>query len=156
MAGHPPVPKDSQGRPIWFEPLIDYLSNPFDKRNWDTMCADMGAAPSTVYKFRADNRDLVNREVEIRRKKFVSEMRSAAYKSLTKKLEKDTNALKLFFQLAGDLVERTESKVDMLTPEEKQAKARALIEELSQKLEPKESGSTSDTETKEPGPEQAQ
>lgn len=130
------MPQNKPGdRAPYHDELIEYMSSPFDKRTWDQFAESVGVSDTTIYRYRMLNRDQIAREVEALRKKHVSEMRSRAMKSLIKKVDKaDVNALKLFFQLAGDLVERTETKVDMMTREEKEAKARAMIEEAAKKF----------------------
>lgn len=118
-------------RAPWHDLLIEYMSSPFDKRTWDQFAESVGTSDTTVYRYRMDNREQIAKEVELKRKQFISEMRSRAMKSLINKVDKaDVNALKLFFQLSGDLVERTEVKEVPLTPEEKNARIMALLEGL--------------------------
>lgn len=129
-------PKRSPGqKAVWHDELIEYLANPLDKRTWDQFSAGIGLTAQSVLDYRKQFQDEIASDVEAVRKKYTSSLRSVAMKSLAKQLEKgDTNSLKLFFQLAGDLVEKHESKVEMLTPEEKQAKARAILEEAFKKM----------------------
>lgn len=148
---------DENGQPIWYEFYIDFLANPMDNRTVEQFANELNIAYTTIWRYKTKNKDQVNRDVEIRRKKFLTDMRTAAYKSLANKLHKDTNALKLFFQLAGDLVERTEDVTkDLRSPEEKRAEAMRLAAEL-QKLatkndQPPESPKQESTD---PRPEQA-
>ena len=60
-------------------------------------------------------------------------IRSAAYKSLTKRINRSDNALKMALQICGDLVERTESRVEYLTPEQKKEKIHSLLAAIEAK-----------------------
>jgi hypothetical protein len=130
------VPKDSSGKPIWFDEFIEYSANPLDKRTYNQFAESVGVTDTTLWRYRNLYRDEISKEVEVRRKRFLTDLRSKAYKSLADKLSRDTNALKLFFQLSGDLVERTENtNINMMTREEKEKKLAELLAKLSNQFE---------------------
>lgn len=136
-------PKDEEGKPIWHSEFIEYLADPQDKRTYAEFAESVGVAYITLWRYRQKWLDRINREVEAARRQYVSNLRSRAYKSLAQKLEHDTNALKLFFQLSGDLVERVENKVDMMTRDEKESKAREILEQLSKRMKENDGQSAS-------------
>lgn len=121
--------------PVWHPDVIEYMADPLDKRTYEQFCNDIGISLMTFWRYRTKHRDQITREVEAVRRKFLSEMRSKAYKSLNSKIDKDVNALKLFFQLAGDLVERVENRTEILTPEDKKARIQAAVEKLLNEAE---------------------
>lgn len=137
-------------RSLWHEDLVEYLADPLDKRTFEQFSTDHGISLMTLYRYRKKHRDELSREVESIRRKFLSEFRSKAYKSLYGKIDKDTNALKLFFQLAGDLIERTENKTEILTPEDKKAKLQAAISKLLDEVDNGQKESSPETEKPRP------
>lgn len=115
----------------WQEDYINSQANPMDNRNLDVIAKENNIGLSTLYRWRRDNQEFINSQVEARRKKYTAPLRSIAYKALANKMAKDTNAMKLFFQLAGDLIERSESRTEIITPEEKRARLAALLDKIS-------------------------
>lgn len=109
------------------------LANPFDERTFKDFCDQYGFTLMTLWRYRKTFQDELTNEVESRRKKFVSDLRSTAYKSLAQRLKHDTQALRLFFQVSGDLVERSEVKAEYLTAEDKRAKIARMLEDLAKK-----------------------
>ena len=103
----PPLPRH------WHDLYIDFQADPLDIRTDKQFCEEIQLAPQTLANWKVKYRPYIFREVEARRKSYASELRSKGHKALSRKLDKDTNAIKLLFQLLGDLVERTESKVEM-------------------------------------------
>lgn len=123
-------PGNTKSRAVWHEDLIEYLANPLDKRSFEAFAESIGVSHMTVFRYRKLHRDEISREVESIRKKFLSEGRNKAYKALYAKFDKDTNAIKLFFQLAGDLIERSENRTEILSPEDKKARIEAALTKL--------------------------
>lgn len=103
----PPQPK------TWHDLYIELCADPFDHRTDKEFYESIGLEKSTFCAWKAKYRPYIFREVEARRKNYINEYRSKGHKALAKKLDKDTNAIKLLFQLLGDLVEKTESRVEM-------------------------------------------
>lgn len=97
----------------WHELYIEAQSDPMDARTDKEFCEEIQLDVNTFRNWKCKYRSYIFREVEARRKNYVNELRSKGHKALAKKLDKDTNAIKLLFQLLGDLVEKTESKVDL-------------------------------------------
>ncbi len=88
-------------------------ADPFDNRTDKEFCEEIGLEYTTLHAWKHKYRSHIFKEVESIRKNYINEYRSKGHKALAKKLDKDTNAIKLLFQLLGDLVEKTESKVEM-------------------------------------------
>lgn len=97
----------------WHELYIEMQANPFDTRTDVQFCNDIALDVKTFQTWKSKYREYIFREVEHRRKNYRNEMRALGHKALAKKLDKDTNAIKLLFQLLGDLVEKSEQKVEM-------------------------------------------
>ena len=110
---------------------IDYLAekiaNPLDNRTWVQVEKDLNISTSVLYRLRIENLEQIYSLADKKRSKYKSVLRSEAYKALQNRLEKSDNAIKLAFQLLGDLVERTESRVEHLTPEQKREKLASLL-----------------------------
>lgn len=133
--------KDGEGRPNWLDDYIEFAADPLDKRTLGDFAQAVGVSDATLWRVRQKYRNEIAKEVEARRKQFLSEMRTKAYKSLYMKLQNDTNALKLFFQLSGDLVERSEvTDKSMMSREEKERKLTELLDSLAKKYEKPDSG----------------
>ena len=93
---------------------IEMQADPFDNRNDKEFCESIpGLEYGTFCAWKAKYRQYIFKEVDAIRKTFTNEYRSKGHKALAKKLNSDTNAIKLLFQLLGDLVEKTESKVEL-------------------------------------------
>lgn len=110
MTNEPHEPKVSR---MWHELYIEMQADPMDSRTDKEFCESLGLEVQTFRNWKCEYRQYIFKEVEARRKNYVNELRSKGHKALAKKLDKDTNAIKLLFQLLGDLVEKTESKVEM-------------------------------------------
>jgi len=111
--------------------VVDYLANPLDNRTVKQFSEESSISESTYYRFRKDNFQAIGTAVNDARAKFMPLLRATAYKHLSTRLARSDAALKLFFQLAGDLVERTESKFTMMTPDEKRKQIQDLMATLS-------------------------
>jgi len=138
-----------QEKSVYHEELINYLCNPFDNRTYDQFAESVGVTGTTIYRYRRAHESEIAEEVKKRKDSMFDSMRSVAYKALAGKIKSDTMALKLFFQLAGDLIERSEvSTKDVMTRDQKIEKVKALMNELgSRHLLPSKSnvnGPTSD------------
>ena len=117
----------------WHDAYIDFLANPAEPRTDSEWAKDMSMHRDTIYKWKKQHVKEIHLEADKRRKAYMGELRAKAYKALTKKMDKDTNAIKLAFQLLGDFVEKTESRIEYLTQEQKRTKARNLLQEILDK-----------------------
>lgn len=119
----------------WQEQVIIYLGNPFDTRSITQFCRENNIDRGKYYRFVNKNRTELFKQIDRIREQFKSEIRSHAYKSLISRIPRSDNALKLAFQLLGDLVERSEVRTEHLTPEVKREKVRQLLERVSNELQ---------------------
>lgn len=97
----------------WNDLYIELLANPLDKRTDKQFCEETGITVSALQQWKARYRKSIFAEVDKRRREFINELRAQAFKDLANKMGKDSNALKMALQITGDLVEKTESKVEM-------------------------------------------
>lgn len=116
----------------WHELYIEAQSDPFDTRTDKEFCEEIALDVQTFRNWKWKYRTYIFREVEKRRAEHRNELRTKGYKALTKKLDKDTNAVKLLFQLLGDLVEKTETKMEM-SDADKIRRVEALMAQISKK-----------------------
>lgn len=134
----------------WHDSYIEAQVDPFDTRTDKQFCEDIGLDLQTFRNWKSKYRDYVNAEIEKRRNKHKTELRTKAYKALTGKLDKDTNAVKLLFQLLGDLVEKSEVKTEM-SDADKIRRLSTLISQVGKKrqawTEAEGEGSTSASES---------
>lgn len=138
-------------RQHWHELYIELLANPNDHRTDKEFCEEIVIATSTLQTWKKAHRLEIFEEVQKRRNHYFNELRSLAWKELTAKMKKDLNAVKLAFQLTGDLVERTESKVENMNYHDKIDRINALLREANErqktwkKVEALESGTPADS-----------
>lgn len=114
----------------WNDLYIDLQADPLNQSTNISFCEQVGIHPRTLYAWKAKYRDDISKEVAKRRDKFKSDFRSDLYKALTARMRGDTAAIKLGFQLLGDLVERSESRVEHMTPADKKAKLKELLSKI--------------------------
>ena len=116
----------------WHELYVEMLANPMDSRTDKQFCAEIQLNESTLKFWKHRYSKAIYSEVQKRRKDFINEMRARAYKALGKKMDKDTNALKLALQITGDLVERSEVKAEM-THDDKLRRINNLLDRIGKK-----------------------
>ncbi len=97
----------------WHDLYIECQSDPMDSRTDKQFCEEYALDYGTFANWKCKYRKYIFREVEAKRADYKNELRAVMYKALTAKLGKDTNAVKLLAQLLGDLVEKTETKMEM-------------------------------------------
>ena len=116
----------------YHEELIEYLLNPYDNRTYESFCESLGMSVSAIYRYRCQHKEEIDTEVKARREEVYGAMRMEADKALLKNLKKGSeSSLKLFYQLCGDLVEKSEVSTNTnLTIEEKRKKVASLFEGL--------------------------
>jgi arylsulfatase A-like enzyme len=78
--------------------------------------------------------------VERVRSKYISKIRTQAYKSLYANISKSHLDRKLALQLIGDFVEKTEVTTDPKTQEEKKARVAELLQRLNKTHNPGQAG----------------
>lgn len=118
----------------WHELYIALQADPTDHRSDKKFCEDIALEYQTLASWKKKFRSFIFREVEARRRNHSNELRAMMYKALAKKLDKDTNAIKLLAQLLGDLVEKTEVKTESMNDADKVRRIKALSEVNSRKL----------------------
>lgn len=109
-------------KPDWYPELINYLANPYDNRTYDEFAEKVGVDRSWLWNIRKVFKNEIAADVAKERQQAIESMRVQAWKALASKLKSDTNALKLFYQLSGDLVERVEQTNKFESPEQKREK----------------------------------
>lgn len=97
----------------WHHLYIESQADPMDARTDKQFCEAIQLDYSTFANWKCKYRTHIFQEVERRRKNYQNELRSKGHKALAKKLDKDTNAIKLLFQLLGDLVEKSEVRTEL-------------------------------------------
>ena len=115
--------------------ILDFMANPLDQRSVEKFCEENNISKSTFYVTKRENLAYLNSHINDRRKVFMAQVKSYAYRALVARLNQSDAAQKLFFQLSGDLVERIEQTHNMLTPEQKREKAQELMKRLSGQLD---------------------
>lgn len=115
----------------WREDYINLLSNPCDNRTNKDFCIQYSVSHATFYRWLAENREELYVEADKRRKKFFTELREKNFKAIAKNLAASFNDRKLMAQLLGDLIERSETRTEIITPEEKRARLAALLDTIS-------------------------
>lgn len=116
----------------WHELYIEAQSDPLDSRSDTKFCEDIKLDYSTFQTWKHRYRKYIFGEVEKRRQHYRNELRAKGHKALARKLDKDTNAIKLLFQLLGDLVEKTETKMEM-SDADKARRLRSLLDQNTKK-----------------------
>ena len=139
---------EPQVRRHWHELYIEKESDPYDVRNDKQFCEDNQLNYNSFCSWKGKYRTFIYREVEQRRKQYRNEHRSIGYKALMKKLlSGDTNAIKLHFQLLGDLVEKQEVKTENMSDADKIRRLQSLREEVLQREEAFKRASSKETPT---------
>lgn len=121
---------------LWHELYVQFQSDPCDLRTDKKFCEDIGLEPATLSQWKRKYRSFIFREVEAQRKTYRNELRAIGLKALMRKLDSgDTNAIKLHFQLLGDLVEKTEIKTENMSDAEKVRRIESLRTEVTKRQE---------------------
>jgi transposase-like protein len=124
----------------WQEDYIESCADPTDTRKVKDIAEENGVDQSIIYRWRKQFHKEISEEVEKRRSKYKAKMRSKAWKALDTRLAKDTKAIELMFKLMGDLVERSESKVEYMSPEDKRERVKKLLSQVLAKAGKKDEG----------------
>jgi len=123
----------------WMEEYVHMLADPSSTQTTKDFAEEHGISEQALYKWKSRHKDEVAKRVETLRKQYRSDVRSKAWRALSSQLGKgDTPAIKLAFQLLGDLVERSENRTEILTPEDKKARIAALLEKVQKDKEAQE------------------
>ena len=118
---------------FWHTMYIESQADPTDHRTDKQFCEDAVLDYYAFCSWKKKYRPFIYREVEAIRRNFKNEIRSRIYKALDKKLDTDTNAIKLLAQLLGDLVEKTEVKTENMNDADKIRRLEALSKENTKK-----------------------
>ena len=117
----------------WTEAVVEYHANPLESRSVKDFVGTLGIHVDTYYKFMRVNKEAVYKEADRRRKKATGAVRATAWRKLVARFDKSDKALEMFFKMSGDLVERSEQRVEYTTPEQKRDRVKKLLDELSGK-----------------------
>jgi hypothetical protein len=117
----------------WKEVYVELQANPLESKTDKSFCEENNLNYGSFRDWKYRNRKQLYDEIERRRKTYIKEMRSVAYKHLMAKLGKDTNALKLFFQLSGDLVERTENRTEVMSPQDLKRGINEMLKDIAER-----------------------
>lgn len=118
---------------FWHQMYIESQADPTDHRTDKQFCEDAVLDYYAFCSWKKKYRPFIFREVEALRRNYRNEQRSRIYKALDKKLDTDTNAIKLLAQLLGDLVEKTEVKTENMDDADKIRRLKALSQENTKK-----------------------
>lgn len=118
---------------FWHELYIEMQTNPMDTRTDKEFTTELGLNHNTFMSWKRSHKDQIYKEVQKRRSEYVNELRAFAYKCLADKMKGSVDAIKLAFQLMGDLVEKIETKTDYMNDNDKIRRAEALYENIRKK-----------------------
>ena len=120
-------------RETWMEAFIEKEADPFNEVMIKDFCAQYKITYSHLHDWRKKNRQKIAMEVDKRRKEYITEIRSMAWKETAKRMKKSDKVLEMAFKLIGDMIERREERVEHLTPEDKREKVKRMLEEIASK-----------------------
>lgn len=120
---------------FWQQLYVEMLANPNEDMSDVEFCNEAKVPISTFRLWKRNNRVQIYNEVQRSRNMYINELRATAWKELALKMKKDTNAIKLAFQLTGDLVEKTETKHEYMNRQDKSDRINNLIKEINEKKE---------------------
>lgn len=118
---------------FWQQLYVEMLANPNELQTDCAFCDEIKIPISTFKAWKARNRKEIYNEVQKSRTQYINELRANAWKHLADKMKKDVNAIKLAFQLTGDLVERTENKHEYMTRQDKIDRVNNLLKEANER-----------------------
>lgn len=114
----------------WEQAYIDMQANPMDQTSDKEFAESQGISQSTLSHWKSKHYEEIFEEAFKRRQKFMRAVRIANYKAIMANLKRSFNDRKLMAQIGGDLIERTESKIEYLTPDQKREKINQLLTKL--------------------------
>lgn len=135
---------------FWHHLYIESQADPTDSRTDKQFCEDAVLDYYAFCSWKKKYRPFIFREVEALRRNYKNEMRSKIYKALMKKLDSDTNAIKLLAQLMGDLVEKTEVKTENMNDADKIRRIKSLSEANTKKQKEWERAGASESSSSAP------
>lgn len=119
---------------FWCELYVEMLSNPDDHRTDVEFCKNVDISRDTLWKWKCKHRLAIYHEVQKRRNQYIQNFRNTLQRALAKKVEAgDTNAIKLGFQVIGDLIEKSEHRFDGMEKTDKERRIQALLTEIAKK-----------------------
>ena len=120
----------------WMAAYVEFLADPFTTETTKSFAERWEISEQALYKWKSRHKIALCDAIEKARKLYVTDVRSSAWKNVVKQMDKgDTSAIKLVFQLSGDLVERTENSVNYMSEAEKKEKIAALAAKLGKKIQ---------------------
>jgi hypothetical protein len=120
---------------FWQELYLEMLASPLDQRTDKEFIEENKVPQSSLSQWKRKNRKTIFDEVQKRRGAYVNEMRAIGYKALNRMAAKDVNAVKLLFQLTGDLVEKSQISHEHLSRQDRIDRINNLLKEASAKNE---------------------
>lgn len=120
-------------RAMWHELYVEMLSSPLDQRTDKEFCEENKLHVYTLSNWKRAHRIALYAEVQKRRAQYINEIRTVAYKHLVSLCKKDVNAIKLMFQLTGDLVEQSKTTHEFMSRKDKIDRINNLLKEANEK-----------------------
>ncbi len=126
--------KEPLVKTMWHELYLECQANPLDNRTDVEFVAENKLSPATLSVWKRNNRQRIFDEVQKRRGQYVNQMRAIGYKHLNRMATKDINAVKLLFQLTGDLVEKSQTTIEHMTREDRIARINSILGDAQEKV----------------------
>lgn len=120
---------------FWQSLYIEKEANPLDPRTDKEFAQEVGVDPNNLAKWKQRNRKQIYNEVNRRRSEFLAEIRAKNLKAILKNIEESFNDRKLLAQITGDLIERVETKAEIMGPEDQERRKNALLQNILQKVQ---------------------
>ena len=115
----------------WHEAYLEMCADPTDHRTLRQFAMDNKIDPGNLSRWRKANRNAIAYEVDRRRKEYVSEIRTMAWKALEKRMAKGSDkSIENCFKLIGDMVEKSKTEIDYRTPEDKRERVNQLLKDV--------------------------
>lgn len=127
--------KEPLVKSMWHELYIELQSNPLEEKTDKDFCEEVKIHPQTLSIWKRKHRKSLFDEVQRRRGQYVNEMRAIGYKNLNRMAKKDVNAVKLLFQLCGDLVEKSHQVVEHMTRQDRIDRIKSLLSDAQNKAD---------------------
>ena len=117
----------------WHELYINMQADPTITQTDKDFCEEIKLEYQTLASWKKKYRKYIFSEVEKARKTYFSELRTKNFKAIAKALDDSFNDRKLMAQLLGDLIERTESKTEIMDYDTKMRRTSFLLDAIEKK-----------------------
>lgn len=134
-----PKPVEIMINEPWHEAYVDYLADPHDRRTQGQWIDDNQVNERTFFRWKAKFREQIYAEANRKLNSRKTELKIKGWKKLEQLMDENGStalkALELFFKLNGELIDRVESKSEILTPEDKKQKLAEALSRISANVE---------------------